>query len=431
MGNRSRRTTFIAAFMALTVCCIGFVTPAIAEPARGLHLGSGEKIAPGVYVRSLSFSNSSGLQRAYVLSADLTVGGVSLEPAAASSGRLTTKRPLSSIVSAHHAVGGINTDQFDLQTGAPFGGIMAAGALLKSPIPARRGSTVYMLSDGRVRIGKADFTGSVLLLDSPKAHQRCVLAVGTPSRPSCTNRLQSMNSVMDAASGRLTIFDSAQAVGSLPGKGCTVVYGRYSSPHFVVTKIRRNARSFAVGGKRGDRALVGCGSSGIWLRRVAAVHNTLWLEYSVMAKGQPVTQMFSSAGLLRQHGRPVNDPARISVSGRNPESIVCVSRDGRHIKLIAIDGRDGAAAPGVTMGQAVGLTAALHCWSAAVLDGGGSTTLVSRRPSHSPQVINAPSDGAQRAIPAALLVMYSSAAHKKYVAALKKLAKANAKKKHV
>jgi hypothetical protein len=412
----------------VTVIYAGFIAPATAESARGVALGSGEKIAPGVYVRSLRFSNSSGVQRAHVMSVDLTVAGISVKPVAAYSGHLTTKRPLSSIVASHGAVGGINTDQFDLRTGAPFGGIMAAGAVLKSPIPARRGSTVYALADGRVRIGKADFAGSILLLDSPKAHQRCLLTAGTPNRPSCTNKLQSMNSVTDALAGRLTIFDSAQATGKLPRSGCTVVYGTYSSPDFTVTKIRRNARSFAVGGKSNDRALVGCGSSGMWLRRVAAVHNTLWLEYSVMAKGQPVTQMFSSAGLLRQKGKPVKDPARIAVSGRNPESIVCVSRDGRHLKLIAIDGRQGAAAPGITMGQAVGLTASLHCWSAAVLDGGGSTTLVSRRPSHSPHVINTPSDGAQRPIPSALLVMYSSTTHKKAIAALKKAAKKKTKK---
>lgn len=88
-------------------------------------------------------------------------------------------------------------------------------------------------------------------------------------------------------------------------------------------------------------------------------------------------------------------------TAHNPRSAICLEADGTTLWLVAIDGRTSSA-DGMTCDQTRDLMLDLGCWSAAMLDGGGSTTLVIDG-----DVKNNPSDGSPRTVSNHLGIVYS------------------------
>ena len=90
-------------------------------------------------------------------------------------------------------------------------------------------------------------------------------------------------------------------------------------------------------------------------------------------------------------------------TAQNPRSAICLEADGTTLWLIAIDGRSSSA-DGMTCDETRDLLLELGCWSGAMLDGGGSTTLVVEG-----DVMNNPSDGSLRTVSNHLGIIYSDA----------------------
>ncbi|MFH1467985.1 MAG: phosphodiester glycosidase family protein [Pseudomonadota bacterium] len=88
---------------------------------------------------------------------------------------------------------------------------------------------------------------------------------------------------------------------------------------------------------------------------------------------------------------------------RNPRSAVCLDVGGSTLWLIVVDGRRSGAS-GMTCGEMRDLTEDLGCWTAAMLDGGGSSTLWVDG-----AVRNTPSDGGERTVANHLGVLVADA----------------------
>ena len=92
----------------------------------------------------------------------------------------------------------------------------------------------------------------------------------------------------------------------------------------------------------------------------------------------------------------------------NPETFACVAKNSRDVVLGTVDGRR-TYAQGMTFHELQNYLLRLHCYSALVFDGGGSTTMTGRSSTRSAvRVLNVPSEGVERALPAGLLVMRKS-----------------------
>ncbi len=88
-----------------------------------------------------------------------------------------------------------------------------------------------------------------------------------------------------------------------------------------------------------------------------------------------------------------------SITGTNPRTMAGINKDGTKLYLVTIDGRSGSSA-GLTMQGMQDLAIELGIDTAINLDGGGSTTVVTRNPeSDSLEVNNTPSDGSLRTVP--------------------------------
>lgn len=114
-------------------------------------------------------------------------------------------------------------------------------------------------------------------------------------------------------------------------------------------------------------------------------NNHAWLDMSPVDP-QGAWNGLSGFYALLAEGRNI-----ASSDALHPRSAIGVSRDGRHLILMVIDGRQPGFSEGVTTAETAEWILKLGAWSALNLDGGGSTALVVQGTNGLPSVLNRPS----------------------------------------
>jgi exopolysaccharide biosynthesis protein len=85
--------------------------------------------------------------------------------------------------------------------------------------------------------------------------------------------------------------------------------------------------------------------------------------------------------------------------GRHPRTAAGVSRDGRTLLLVVVDGRQDGWSVGVTLPELARILLDAGAWNAVNLDGGGSSALWYRASGESDgRILNRPSDGRVRPV---------------------------------
>jgi exopolysaccharide biosynthesis protein len=91
-----------------------------------------------------------------------------------------------------------------------------------------------------------------------------------------------------------------------------------------------------------------------------------------------------------------------SISKTNPRTVIGSSKDGEELFLVTVDGRQNSST-GLTQMEMAEFMKKLGAYNALNLDGGGSTTMVARKPgTDSLNIINSPSDGSARIVSTAI-----------------------------
>ena len=114
-------------------------------------------------------------------------------------------------------------------------------------------------------------------------------------------------------------------------------------------------------------------------------NNRAWLDMSPIDP-QGAWNGLSGFYALLFEGRNI-----ASSDALHPRSAIGVSRDGRHLILMVIDGRQPGFSEGTTTAETAEWILKLGAWSALNLDGGGSTALVVQGTNGLPSVLNRPS----------------------------------------
>jgi exopolysaccharide biosynthesis protein len=84
---------------------------------------------------------------------------------------------------------------------------------------------------------------------------------------------------------------------------------------------------------------------------------------------------------------------------RHPRTAAGVSRDGRTLLLIVVDGRRPGWSVGATLPELARMMLDAGAWGAVNLDGGGSSAMWHREPSAATgRILNRPSDGHVRPV---------------------------------
>lgn len=152
--------------------------------------------------------------------------------------------------------------------------------------------------------------------------------------------------------------------------------------------------SRAVGPAMTDGVLWNAGEAGAWYALV--VHET---GRASIGPARPLPKdarhVVGGNRLVVVDGRPIEGD-----QVRHPRTAAGLSRDGRVLTLLVVDGRRKGWSEGMTTGELAAEMGRLGCWTAINLDGGGSTTLVMRdRRSDTWHVLNRPSDGSDLPLP--------------------------------
>jgi hypothetical protein len=162
---------------------------------------------------------------------------------------------------------------------------------------------------------------------------------------------------------------------------------------------------------KGELILLGRGGGADWLRKLTAgqqvqVNLTTdpdWHDFNGIIGGGPI---------LVQNGRLIEDsdtPAPLEQERRHPVIAIGISRDGRRLTFVEVDGRQPNFSVGLTRKELASYMQWLGAYQAMAFDSGGSATVVARLPGQpAPAVVNSPSDGRERPVANALLIYSTS-----------------------
>lgn len=123
-----------------------------------------------------------------------------------------------------------------------------------------------------------------------------------------------------------------------------------------------------------------------------------WIALSPVEPGDAYNGLAGHVALVLS-GRICVDPSDTSgITRLNPRTAAGVTKDGRYLVLLVIDGRQPGWSDGATLAETAEWARALGCHNAINLDGGGSSALVIEGPDGKPQVLNRPSGGVERRV---------------------------------
>lgn len=142
---------------------------------------------------------------------------------------------------------------------------------------------------------------------------------------------------------------------------------------------------------------------GKYLLNTYKAGDSIEMDISTTPDWSKVNMAVTGSSILLKDGRI---PSRFSVDTSNntpnPRTAVGSTRDGKQLFLVTVDGRQ-AGSTGMTLTQLAQYMQELGAYNAINLDGGGSTTMVERKPGTSSlDVINKPSDGMPRSVATAI-----------------------------
>nr|WP_030587687.1 phosphodiester glycosidase family protein [Streptomyces rimosus] len=406
MKNRFVRTR--AVLTALTAWGVlagsGVAAGATATDSGTPRLGKAVGVAPGVTYRAFDILVGRGTAHGHLVTVDLTDRRTTVD--LLYPGAVGARSPVSRLADARAAVAAVNADFFNMSetqhpgveaTGAPVGPAIASGQHLKAAVP-----------DGQ-RFGPAL---------PPGANTRDVIGVGYDRRARL-DRLSLRGAVL-TADGALPLKGLNQY--ALPVNGIGAFTSKWgptsrvratcgtdtdraapcSTETYEVTVRRGRVAGVAqVPGRggiaRGTTALVGREEGARQLRKLH-IGDRVRIGHRLTAR-RPGPLRFAVGGFpIVRDAEPLTGLDTVTPAIRTSAGI---GAHGRRLLLLALDGAPGRA--GMTVRELADLMDRLGARDAINLDGGGSSTLVTREPgSPGSTVRNHPSGGAERPVPNAI-----------------------------
>ncbi|MEU6339727.1 phosphodiester glycosidase family protein [Streptomyces sp. NPDC046977] len=375
---------------------------AVATTGKGVRYAARTALAPGVDYRRFDYAGSHGTAHGHLLTVDLRRRDLSVD--LLYPGTVTGRGTVSRLANTAHAVGGINADFFHMSetqhrgvpaTGAPVGPAIAHGRQLKAAVPSSQRfgpslppgtSTENVLgigSDRRARLDQLRLTGTV------RSGRSTVALRGFNQYALPQNGVGAYTADWGSASRRRAVCGSDLRRADPCGR-----------PTYEVTV--RNGRVVKTSGSAG-RGRIPPGTVVLLGREGGARF------LRTLAPGRPVVVQsrllpVSHRGDLRfaVGGYPIlrdRTPLAGLENGTAATRTAAGYGDGgQTLYLMALDGNAESGA-GLTVRELAGLMYALGSDSAVNLDGGGSSTLVTRAPGAARVTVrNHPTGGVERAV---------------------------------
>lgn len=129
-----------------------------------------------------------------------------------------------------------------------------------------------------------------------------------------------------------------------------------------------------------------------WDALLISTNRRAWIARS------PVDARGAYNGLSGFYALLINGTNNGTMHDFHPRSAVGISRDGRYLILMTVDGRQPGYSEGASTAETAEWLRKLGAYNGLNLDGGGSTTLVIEGPQGSPVVLNRPSGKSERRV---------------------------------
>jgi len=393
--------------------CVFHVVAALLLAGPSLPAGSSaqvgsEALAPGVAYRTFTVPASHGSTRIYLVTVDLR------SPHATADllfpGAVSARQTVSRMAQSQGAIAAVNGNFFDIDesqhpgipaTGAPSGPAVMDGGALEAAVPARQqfgwqpplgdsGEDVVGVGiDGVARVAQLSLSGRIYTPETS-------LPLGGLNQYALPVDSIGLYTPQWGAASR------ARAVcGTDTNRGATCATDAYE-----VTV--RNGRVAALSGTPGSGAIA-AGTfvllgreTGADALRTLTVGTPVQVDYQLdSSSGVPFAFALGAEPLVR-FGQPVPG---LDATTADPRTAVCIADNGHTLALLATDGREGKSG-GLTLSRLANLLQTLGCTDAANLDGGGSTTLVTRDPISGRLIVrNGLDHGRERPVPNGIAIV--------------------------
>ncbi|GII64255.1 hypothetical protein Skr01_43400 [Sphaerisporangium krabiense] len=339
---------------------------------------TGRPVAPGVRLDSLDTLDAKGWQRADTLTVDLTKGAT---VGYLDAGRVAKGGRISQMAEAKGAVAAVNGDFFDINNStAPIGPAIAGGELLKSASgrttavgfdASGAGRVLDILFEGTVRLPGQTGTTPLVRLNSPDL-PRDGIGAYTPlwgAYPR-TRAVQDAGQVTEVlvSGGKVVSVAARPGEGELP-TGTTALVGREAGAALLAGLVPGDPVEIAYRPRTSD--------------------------------GSALATAIGANHLLVKDGvaQPIDDT---TVAAR---MALGLTADGTKMFLVTVDGTRTIHSRGATLREMADRLVALGAHSGVEIDGGGSATMVTRKPGADRlRVDNEPNDGEERVVSNGLAV---------------------------
>ena len=370
-------------------------------------------VASGILYSHFKVGTAAGPLNVHHLSVDLSNPTVRAGAGLAHNRLMSDDETVSSMVARSGAIAGVNGDFFDIRgSGIPLNIVVRDGELVRSPTAW---VAFAIRKDGRPRIDRFKWTGTVVLSRTGESHALAGYNAGLPS-----DGLMVISDALGYGAPapepgmRQTVAELAPAGSPAapvrPGKAPGVPGA--ATPDLYTVKQVWVQQAFYAPFPAGEILLVGRGRAANWIRDKVPAGTEVQVNLTTDPDWHELRAAIGGGPVLVQCGRVVNDPHPPSPGERNvrfPVTALGILKDGRTVILVEVDGRQPHLSIGLTQPQLAAYMNWLGASEAMAFDSGGSATMVVRLPGRPhPAVVNSPSDGHERRVANALL-FYSSA----------------------
>ncbi|MFG1805587.1 phosphodiester glycosidase family protein [Streptomyces sp. NPDC049040] len=330
-------------------------------------------VAPGIALTSFDVFGRTGWLRAHVLNADLGDASVSVDLVA---DKVSDARALKGATDAQHAVAAVNGDYFDItETFAAEGPEIQDGRLRKG---TNQASTVMAFGADRVaRLADLMIAGTVTVAGTG----RPLAALNSASVPA--DGIAVFTPLWGAADRTLLADPGPYTELVVSGGRVTAVGGQITAtpvPADGLVVLGRGAAAAQLAGARAGDAVS--------------------VDFAPQSDAPTALRMaLGSGAVLVRGGTAVDFPPSTGNDAPKPRTAVGWPAGGHRLLLVAVDGSANFSA-GLSFDDMATLMVRLGAYEAFMLDGGGSTEIVARRPGDTGVgVVNTPSDGGERPVP--------------------------------
>ena len=281
---------------------------------------------------------------------------------------------------------GVNGDYFTFATGRPSGVLLRDGGLVTPPNASR--ASAGITTDGRLDVRRASFLGSWRGLGG-------------------TRIVRGLNAPPTTDGSALYTDAYGPATPALPGSVAVVLFPFPTATpdvDLVAPVVETRVGGGAVSIPAGGAVLLARGQSAAAVTAEAPAGTTMTVRLSLRPTWPGVLSAFGGGPQLVRNGVPLyrsGEKFTTSQLGpRAPRSAVGQLADGR-IVLVAVDGRQPGYSIGLTSFELAQTLVRFGAVTGMGLDSGGSTTMA-----FDGTLLNRPSDGRERSISTAVMLMY-------------------------